>query len=311
MDAVPFSSAAACLAAALLLPAARASAVTWGAGYFPNAVLTTQDGKQVRFWDDLMKDRTVLINFIYTECGASCPLETAKLRQVQEILGKRMGKDIFFYSFSLDPQHDTPDVLKAYAERYKAGPGWLFLTGRLDDIELIRKKLGQAAPPGKDRLTDHATTLMMGNTATGQWLRDGTMDDPRYIATMVGDWLSSWKDRQPGRSYAEAPPLEDAADRGAYLFKTRCSACHTVGRGDGIGPDLRGVSAVRDHAWLARYVAAPDEVLASGDPVAAALFEKYRQVRMPNLRLGREDVEALLSFLKAGGAQAGASRARP
>jgi protein SCO1/2 len=292
------------LATATLLSSSPALAEDspWGANYFPNVVLTTQDGKQVHFWDDLMKDRKVLINFIYTECGASCPLETAKLVQVQEILGDRMGKDIFFYSLSLDPKHDTPRVLKAYADKFHAGPGWLFLTGKKADIELVRKKLGQAAAPGQNELTDHATTLMMGNTTTGQWLRDGAMDDPRYIAVMVGDWLSSWKDRKKGESYTKAPPSDEStADRGAYLFKTRCSACHTIGHGDRIGPDLLGVAAVRDHAWLARYVAAPDEVLASGDPIATALFNKYKRVRMPNLRLGEKDVASLLGFLEAKG----------
>lgn len=299
MDAIPFAAASAFLAAALLLTVSRASAVSWGANYFPNVLLTTQDGKEVRLWDDLLKDRSVVINFIYTRCSASCPLETAKLAEVQRLLGDRMGRDVSFYSFSIDPERDTPAELKAYAERFHAGPGWLFLTGKKADIELVRRKLGQAARAGQDRLTDHSTTLMIGNVATGQWMRDSSTDDPRYVAAMVGDWLSSWRGRQPGKSYAEAPPLEDAADRGAYLFRTRCAACHTVAHGDGLGPDLSGVTAARDHAWLARYVAAPDEVLASGDPVANALFEKYRHVRMPNLRLGREDVEALLSYLKA------------
>jgi protein SCO1/2 len=295
------------LAAATLLspgPALAADPVSpWGASYFPNVVLTTQDGKKVHVWDDLLKDKKVLVNFIYTECGASCPLETAKLVQVQGILGDRMGKDIFFYSITLDPKHDTPAVLKAYADRFHAGPGWLFLTGKKADIEQVRKKLGQAAAPGQNELTDHATTIMMGNSATGQWLRDGAMDDPRYIAVMVGDWLSSWKDRKKGESYTKAPPSDDStSDRGAYLFKTRCSACHTVGHGDGLGPDLVGVAFARDHAWLTRYLAAPDAVLASGDPIATALFNKYKKVRMPNLRLEEKDVAALVKFLEAKGA---------
>jgi protein SCO1/2 len=299
-------AAALLLAAATLLssgPALATDASPWGAKYFPNVALTTQDGKKVRFWDDCLKDKVVLVNFIYTECGASCPLETAKLLEVQKILGDRMGKDIFFYSLSLDPKHDTPAVLKAYAERYKVGPGWTFLTGKQADIELVRKKLGQAAEPGTNRLTDHTTTIMMGNVKTGQWLKDGAMDDPRYISVMVGDWLSSWKGHKKGESYAKPQPViegaADSGDKGAYLFKTRCSSCHTVGRGDKIGPDLIGVTSTRDPAWLARFVANPDEVLASGDPIATALFEKYKRVRMPNLRLGEKDVEALIKFLEA------------
>jgi protein SCO1/2 len=129
------------------------------------------------------------------------------------------------------------------------------------------------------------------------------MDDPRYIAVMVGDWLSSWQRHIKGESYTMAPVAdESSSDRGAYLFKTRCSACHTVGSGDKIGPDLLGVAEARSHEWLTRYVSTPDEVLASGDPIATALFEKYRKVRMPNLRLGEEDVTALIRFLRARGA---------
>src|SRR5476649_1341217 len=94
---------AAFLTAGVFLSATPAWAVTWGANYFPNIPLTTQDGKTVHFYDDLLKDKKVVINFIYTRCGDSCPLETARLAQVQRILGDRMGRDIFFYSFSVDP----------------------------------------------------------------------------------------------------------------------------------------------------------------------------------------------------------------
>ena len=102
----------------------------WGADYFPNVELTDQDGKTVKFYDDLIKDKVVAINFIYTHCGDTCPAETASLRQVQKLLGDRVGKDIFFYSISIDPDHDTPKVLKEYADKFHAGPGWRFLTGK-------------------------------------------------------------------------------------------------------------------------------------------------------------------------------------
>jgi protein SCO1/2 len=269
----------------------------WGANYFPNVALITQDGKTVHLWDDLLKDKKVVINFIYTDCSASCPLETAKLVQVQNLLAPRMGKDIFFYSITLDPKHDSPKVLKAYAAKFHAGPGWLFLTGQKADIELVRKKFGLAAASFQNELTDHSTRLTIGNGATGQWMQDGAMDDPHYIAMMAGDWLSSWKDRKKGESYTKAQPVEGASDKGVYLFKTRCSACHTVGDGDRIGPDLMGVTAARDHAWLTKYLTAPDEVLASGDPIAKSLYIKYKKVKMPNLRLGDKEIEFLLKFI--------------
>ena len=122
----------------LLCGSARAASSPWGANYFPNVELVTQDGETVRFFDDLIKDRIVAINFIYTTCPDSCPLETAQLLQVQKLLGERLGQDIFFYSISIDPEVDTPEVLKEYKERYRAR--WTFLTGAEADITLLRKK---------------------------------------------------------------------------------------------------------------------------------------------------------------------------
>src|SRR3954451_13058799 len=104
----------------LLRPAEARS--RYGANYFPNITLTTQDGNTVKFYDDLVKGKIVVIDLIYTQCKDACPLETARLRQVQKLLGGRVGKDIFFSSISIDPEHDTPAVLHDYAEMYNAGP---------------------------------------------------------------------------------------------------------------------------------------------------------------------------------------------
>src|SRR5262245_20138281 len=107
------------LLAAVALPWGQAAlaANPWGASYFPNVPLITQDGTPVRFYDDLLKGKAVAINLIYTSCKDECPLETARLVQVQRLLGDHVGKDIFFYSISIDPKRDTPAVLKAYAEK--------------------------------------------------------------------------------------------------------------------------------------------------------------------------------------------------
>jgi protein SCO1 len=269
-----------------------------GAAYFSNTPLVTQDGNTVHFYDDLIKGKSVVINFIYTECGDSCPLETAKLAQVQRLLGDRVGKDIFFYSISIDPKRDSPQALKAYARKFHAGPGWFFLTGKKEDIELIRRKLGQAAAADQNELTDHSTSLVIGDEPTGQWMRDSSMDDARSIATMVADWLSSWRNHKGGQSYEQASRSDaPSTDRGTYLFKSRCAACHTVGAGDSIGPDLRGVTTVRDKQWLSRFIQTPDKVLAEKDPIATALFKKYNGVSMPNLRLSKVDADALVEYL--------------
>jgi protein SCO1/2 len=291
---------AAFLTEAIFMSITPALAATWGANYFPNISLTTQNGNSVRFYDDLLKDKKVVINFIYTRCGDSCPLETARLAQVQRILGDRMGRDIFFYSFSVDPVQDTPAELKAYAEKYHAGPGWLFLTGKKADIEAVRKKFGLGARAGENEITDHSTSLMIGNTATGQWVRDSSLDNPQYLAVIIRDWLSSWADPTLGARYEDKPPLPpSAADKGAYLFQSRCAACHTIGEGDSLGPDLLGVTTTRRRDWLAGMIAAPNEMLSKKDPVATALFARYKELRMPNLRLGEVDVNALIGYLKS------------
>jgi protein SCO1/2 len=287
------------MAGLFLFSSTQVNASGPGAAYFTNTPLVNQDGKTVHFYDDLIKGKSVVINFIYTECGDSCPLETAKLVQVQKLLGDRVGKDIFFYSISIDPKHDTPQTLKSYARKFHVGPGWFFLTGKKEDIEVIRKKLGQAAGPDQNQLTDHSTSLVIGDEPTGQWMRDSSMDDAHSIATMVADWLSSWRNHKGGQSYEQATRSDaPSTDRGTYLFKSRCSACHTVGGGDSIGPDLRGVTAVRNHEWLSRFIQTPDKVLAAKDPIATALLKKYNGVTMPNLRLGKVDAEALVEYLR-------------
>jgi protein SCO1/2 len=292
------ATAAALLTATLFTSSQNAQAATWGADYFTNVPFTTQDGQTVHFFDDLLKGKRVIINFIYTSCGDSCPLETARLTQVKKILGDHMGKDIFFYSFTVDPDNDTPAELKKYSETFHTGPGWLFLTGKKKDLELIRKKLGQAATVGQNQVTDHSTSLMIGNEATGEWIRDSSMDNPQYIASIVRDWMAGANRRETTGSYANAPALPDyVADRGGYLFHNQCGACHTIGKGDGLGPDLMGVTKHREAGWLSAFIARPDQMLAKKDPVATALYAKYKQMKMPNLRLTDQDVNAIVRYL--------------
>jgi protein SCO1/2 len=293
---------------AATLGASAAGATRWGADYFPDVALTTQDGKTVRFYQDLLKDKVVAIDLIYTHCKFSCPLETARLAQVQRLLGGRVGKDIHFYSITLDPKRDTPEVLKAYADKFHAGPGWLFLTGKEEDIKLLARKLGLYFDAPSEVRDGHTPDLVIGNAATGQWTRHSAVDNPRFLVTAMETLLDGYGRAGARQSYAEAPKL--SFTKGQYLFSTRCVACHTVGQGDRVGPDLASVTRLRDRAWLARYISAPDRLLAEGDPIARALYEKYGKVTMPNLRLPKEDVDALIEFLEAQGAAPDAASAR-
>jgi protein SCO1 len=208
-----------------------------------------------------------------------------------------MGNDIFFYSISVDPRHDTPAVLKAYAKKFHAGPGWLFLTGKREDIDAVRKKIGMASRPDEDPVTGHTTSLTLGNEPQGQWMQDSSFDDPHFIAAMVDNWLTPGY-RRATNSYENVPRItEDTAGPGATMFRTRCAACHTLGGGDGVGPDLLGVTTARSREWLTQYILAPDKMLEQKDPVALALFNKYNKVKMPNLHLAPVDVKTLLDYV--------------
>jgi len=290
-------AAALLVGAVALLSIGRAIAASpWGAGYFPNVPLITQDGTVVHFYDDLLKGKKVAINLIYTSCKLECPLETARLVQVQRLLGDRVGKDLFFYSISIDPERDTPAVLKAYAEKFHVGPGWLFLTGKPDDITLLAKKLGLSSRSDALTRDGHGATLMIGDEPGGQWMRNSSVDDPRFLATTINGFMG-WEDRQPGRSYTEVAGLP-TVDTGALVFQNRCGACHTIGKGDSVGPDLAGVTTRRERGWLEHYLRAPDQMLAENDPTATALFARYREVPMPNLRLSDGEISVLLAFLE-------------
>jgi protein SCO1/2 len=143
---------------------------------------------------------------------------------------------------------------------------------------------------------------MVGNEPAGLWMRNSAVDNPQFLATTIANFLG-WRNAAPGKSYAEARPL--VLDKGEYFFQSQCSVCHSIGQGDKMGPDLAGVTARRDRAWLTRYITAPDKMLAEGDPIAVALFEKYQYARMPNLRLSSDEVAAVLSYVEG---RSGAAR---
>lgn len=156
--------------------------------HFPNVTLTTQDGKKVRFYDDLIRDKIVLINFFYVKCDGICIGTTANLVKVQKLLGDHVGRDVFMYSITLKPQQDTPSVLKEYAAAYNVKPGWLFLTGAPKDIELLRRSLGFTNPDPKldaDK-SEHIGMLRYGNEPRQWWAGCPGLAHASYIAKSFG-----------------------------------------------------------------------------------------------------------------------------
>jgi protein SCO1 len=135
---------------------------------FPNVPLITHENTRVRFYDDLVKGKLVLINFFFASCTGICPRTAANLRRVQDWLGERLGRDAVILSITVDPERDSPDVLGKYARQQGARRGWYFLTGTIQDLEVIRRSLGAVATDPQDG--PHTGVLTYGNDATGRWL---------------------------------------------------------------------------------------------------------------------------------------------
>lgn len=284
---------------ALLMTALSLAADRSSNSHFPNIELITQDGKKVHFYDDLIKGKIVAIDFIYTTCEYACPLETARMVQVQKKLGSRVGSDIFFYSISIQPDRDSPEVLKAYMEKFHVGPGWTFLTGKKEDIDFLQKKLGMYEDPSINK-DGHLPHLLIGNDETNQWIRGSAVDNPSFQARMIGDFLDNFKhaDLKQQASASDGRPIQNF-DKGQYLFGKQCAACHTIGHGDLVGPDLLGITRIRNRQWLVRMIRQPEELLDGKDPIATALLKKYNGVRMSNTSVGDLDAEYILEYMEA------------
>ena len=286
---------AALLAALALLLASTGGVVAqrWGKSYFPDAKVVTQDGKTLRFYDDLIKDKVFVISFLFTTCKDVCPLATARLAELQDKLGASMGRDIFFYSISIDPETDTPARLKQYAAAFGAGPGWLFLTGAPDEIRAIRHKLGERSKV----LSEHRNEVLLGNGATGEWARNNVLGDIESLALTVRSMDSKWRPAAGASRPPQAIKVDLAARPGQALYKRLCAGCHSVGKGDRVGPDLAGILGRRDHDWLVRFIADPDKMRVQKDPAAIELAARFPAVRMPAMGVTPRDAADLIAYI--------------
>ncbi|MBE0569756.1 MAG: SCO family protein [Deltaproteobacteria bacterium] len=133
--------------------------------YFTDTKLLDQEGREVRFYTDAMKGKIVLFSFIYTNCTDVCPILMHNLTDVSEALGDRFGKEVFFVSISVDPEDDTPEELRRYAERYRARPGWTFLTGPKKDVDAVIRKFGEF----KEDFEDHSMMFVLGDVKNARW----------------------------------------------------------------------------------------------------------------------------------------------
>lgn len=167
--------------------------------HFPNVLLTAHTGKKVRFYDDLIKNKIVVINFMYVRCENVCPGITANLVKLQKLLGPKLGRDIFMYSFTLKPEEDSPAVLRRYANAYRVKKGWTFFTGTPDDMELLRRSLGFTDPdPRLDAdKSNHIGNIRYGNEPLQLWGSCPGLSKPSWMAESIS-WVDRPQDGQGG-----------------------------------------------------------------------------------------------------------------
>jgi len=146
-------------------------------------IIYDQDGKRLNFYSDLIKGKTVVINFIFTTCTTICPSLTATMRQVQKQLGERVGRDVWLISVSVDPNTDVPERLNSFSSKFGAGVGWTFVTGSKADIDRLLKALGGYV---SDK-NNHSPIILIGNEPAGYWMRSYGLAPPTTIARLIAE----------------------------------------------------------------------------------------------------------------------------
>jgi protein SCO1/2 len=157
------------------------------ADYFPNFTLTTHENRQVKFYDDLLAGKIVMVNFMYTTCEKTCPISTQNLKQVYAALGDKVGKEVHMLSFTIKPEQDTPEQLAQYVSNHGIGKGWTFATGIPAEIEILRRKLGFFDPdPREDVLKNtHIGILRIGNERLDRWTATPILQSPESIVSCI------------------------------------------------------------------------------------------------------------------------------
>ncbi len=152
----------------------------------PDVELLDQDGRKVRFYTDLVRDRVVAINFIFTTCTTICPPLGATFARVQKELGERAGRDVSFISISVDPVTDTPERLKAWGAKFHAGPSWIFVTGEKPKVSELLRAFGAASATPQD----HSPTILIVDDARGQWTRTYGLAPPSQLVKLINDAIN-------------------------------------------------------------------------------------------------------------------------
>ena len=149
-------------------PADKAAAEAKARDYFSNVELVDQNGRSVKFYDEVLKDNIVVISFIFTNCQSACPLMTRNLTMIRDMMREDERRAIQFVSISIDPLRDTPSAMKEFAQKHDADiDGWLWLTGQPDDVNYVTKRLGSFTEDPEA----HTTTLLAANVPNAHWTK--------------------------------------------------------------------------------------------------------------------------------------------
>jgi protein SCO1/2 len=251
---------------------------------FSNIWLTTQHGERVRFYDDLVRDKAVMINFMYTTCSDICPGMGAQLARFNDLLGERAGRDISLLSISMDPEVDTPEQLKLYWQAFGSRPGWLFLTGDYDEIDQLRHDLGIYDPdPVIDAdKTQHAGIVTFGNDRTDRWAALPALSNLRDLARAVKrfTWDEEWSHPVPSvASQLAEPATHDARGVVFELLRERNQVAIAHDEIQGLMPAMTMAFELSDADML--------EGLAPGQPVEFSIEHRpggYQIVKIAALR---------------------------
>jgi protein SCO1/2 len=169
--------------------------------HLPNLPMISHEGKQLMFYDDLVKGKVVTLNFFFANCDEICPLVTANLTKVQKLLGDQVGRDIHMYSFTLKPEEDSVSVIRDYRKKFGAGPGWTFFTAKPSDMEKLRVAIGFTYPdPAIDKdTTQHIGNVRYGNEPLMYWSACPGMAHAKWVAETL-EWMI-----HPDQSRVQAP----------------------------------------------------------------------------------------------------------
>lgn len=159
---------------------------------FPDTMLVDQSGKDVRIYSDLIRGRTVAINFVFTSCTAICPTMGVTFAKLQTDLAHNGPPNVLLLSVSIDPATDTPERLAAFRDKVGGKPGWTLLTGPKPEVDALLKAV-QAFTPD---FQAHSPMVLMGNDRSGRWVRANGLAPASQLATMLRQLESAPKGAQ-------------------------------------------------------------------------------------------------------------------